>query len=360
MYLDNAATTPLSKEVKEYIIEMLDVFGNPSSSHSIGEMSKNIIRTARENVAKFVGGKPEQIVFTSSGSASNTLAIKGIVDDKCLVLYSPMAHKSMILACESCAHSIELRVNEYGNLDLKHIEELIEDNIDKKPVLCFELASSEVGTIQNYKEICALVRQYGGVVIADATAYIPYYYVGDVDADIITFSAHKLKALKGVGVMYNKSGLEVASLVYGSQEEGLFGGTENVIGVGALGRAVDNYWCKYCGDLRDALINMLCAMGGAHIIGSINRLPNNVYVCFDGCNGELLVTLLDLQGYQVSTGSACNSGSLAAPRSLAAMGVPDEYINGGIRLTLSGEETIEDLKRFVEVLSCQIDMIRQD
>lgn len=364
MYLDNAATTQLKPEIKDYIISLLDTYQNPSSMYQSGVNAKQIITTARNNVAKFINADSKNIIFTSGGSANNTLFIKGYTQkNECRVLYSPTSHKSVLKCVESLKYKCPLKVDYTGKIDIQDLKECLSMDTIKKLVV-IEYANSEIGTIQDVKQIVDICHFYNAVVYVDCTGSISQIPINikELNADGIGFSAHKIGALKGIGVLY-KSSIELESLIYGSQEQGLFAGTENVIGIAALGKAVENYDyssinCKNRDYIYDYMKNNI---SDSYLIGAglKNRLPHNLYICFKGIQGESLMTLLDMNGYQVSTGSACTSGDLTPSSTLLAIGMNKEDINSCIRITLNGEEEIAELNKFCEVLKRCVETLRQ-
>lgn len=363
MYFDYAATTPLTQQVKDYIISLLDIYQNPSSTYQSGVNAKQIIQTARNNIAKFINADSKDIIFTSCGSANNTLFIKGYTNKHhCMVLYSPTSHKSVLKCVESLKYKCPLKVDHTGKIDISDLTECLSLNPMKKLVI-IEYANSEIGTIQDVKQIIEICHFYNAIVYVDCTGSISQIPV-DVkmlNADGIGFSAHKLGALKGTGVLYKKSSVELEPLIYGSQEQGLFSGTENVIGIAALGKAVENYnYSSITSDSRDYVYDFIINnIEGSHIIGTNikDRLPHNLYVCFEGIEGESLMILLDMADIQVSTGSACASGDLTPSSTLIAIGLDEKLIHSGIRMAFSGYETRDELdylcfnlKRCVSIL----------
>lgn len=365
MYLDNASTTPLKSEVKDYIISLLDTYQNPSSMYQSGVNAKQIITTARNNVAKFINTNPENIIFTSGGSANNTLFIKGYTQrNECRVLYSPTSHKSVLKCVESLKYKCSLKVDYTGKIDLQDLKECLPIDTMKKLVV-IEHANSEIGTIQNIKQIIEMCHFYNAIVYVDCTGSISQIPINikELNVDGIGFSAHKLGALKGTGVLYKKLSIELEPLIYGSQEQGLFGGTENVIGIAALGKAIENYdyssiISKNCDYIYDYIENNI---PDSYLVGADlkHRLPHNLYICFKGIQGESLMTLLDMNGYQVSTGSACTSGDLTPSSTLLAIKMNKEDINSCIRITLSGKEEITELNTFCKTLKRCVETLRQ-
>ena len=348
IYLDNAATTPLTPQVKQYIIELLDHYANPSSLYQSGVDTRQVIEQARKNVAKFINADTENIIFTSGGSASNTLGVKGYVQkNSCCVLYSPIAHKSILKCVESCKNAIPLEVDSNGFIDVDKLDKLL-NVIYYKPFVVIDYANSEIGTIQDVKRIIDVVHSYDGIVMLDCTGSIPTIPldVKDIGVDMAVFSAHKLGALKGCGVLYKKPTIELEPLVYGSQEQGLFGGTEAVINIASLGKAVENYdYYSISSKNRDYVYDYIINnIPDSFLVGAPfeHRLPHNLYMCFKGIQGESLMILLDMNDIQVSTGSACTSGDLQPSSTLTAIGMDKEDINSCIRMTFSNE-TKEEL-----------------
>mgnify|MGYP001316197900 CR=1 FL=1 len=363
MYLDNASTTPLLPEVKDYIISILDNYQNPSSLYQSGSHSKQIITKARVNVANFINANPGNIIFTSGGSASNTLMIKGYVQkNDCMVFYSPIAHKSVLKCVESLEYKTPLKVDRRGYINIEVLEHLLKQTFMKKLVV-IDYANSEIGTIQDVQKIIEVCHNNEAMVYLDCTGSIGQIPVDvkELNVDAIGFSAHKLGALKGTGVLYKKSNIELEPLVYGSQEQGLFGGTENIIGIAALGKAVENYdYSSINSNARDRVLDyILRNILGSYLIGDIsNRLPHNLYVCFKNVQGESLMILLDMNDIQVSTGSACTSGDLTPSTTLTAIGMDKDDMNNCIRITFSGNETNEELDNFCEILNKNVSLLR--
>lgn len=367
MYLDYAATTPLQPQVKEYIIELLDKFQNPSSLYQSGVDVKQIIEQSRKNVAKFINANTENIIFTPNGSASNTLGIKGFVQrNDCGILFSPIAHKSILKCVKKCnVWKYPLDVDSDGFIDLNALESILDETY-YKPFVVIDYANSEIGVIQNVKEIVKIVHSFGGIVMLDCTGSISSIPldVKELDVDIATFSAHKLGALKGCGVLYKKPTIELEPLVYGSQENGLCAGTENVLGIASLGKAVENYnYSSISSKNRDYVYDYIVNnIPNSYLVGAPigeHRLSHNLYMCFKGVQGESLMMLLNMNDIQVSTGSACNNYVPAPSTTLTAIGMNKDDINCCVRLSFSGSETRDELdyvckklKECVEQLRC--------
>lgn len=366
IYLDNASTTPLSPQTKQYIIELLDQFYNPSSLYQGGVNTKQIIEKSRKTVANFINADAENIFFTCSGSASNTLAIRGYVQKHdCCILYSPIAHKSILKCVESCNTSkYPLKVDGKGFIDTNYLKELL-DGIYYKPFIIIDYANSEIGTIQDVKEIVKITHKFGGIVMLDCTGSISTIPldIKSLGADIVCFSGHKLNSLKGCGVLYKKSNIELEPLVYGSQEHGLFGGTENVLAIASLGKAIEQHaYSSISSESRDYVYDYIVNnIPDSYLVGADigeNRLPHNLYMCFKGIEGESLMILLDMNGIQVSMGSACNNYTNMPSTTLTAIEMSDEDMRSCIRMSFSGYETKQDLDYICEKLKECVEQLR--
>lgn len=371
-YLDSAATTELSTEMKEYLISMLDVFGNPSSAHSEGVKANRLIEEVRKSVANFIkADSNENIYFTSSGSASNTLGIQGYaLANKCNVIYSPITHKSILKTIDNLVdfygvNASSLKIDNCGNIDIDYLERMLTSSIGDALVV-IEYGNSEIGTVQDIKKISDIVHQYNGTLFVDCTGSISTIPldVTDLDIDIATFSAHKINALKGVGVLYKKTNITMLPLVFGSQERGLFAGTENVLGVLSLGKAIDLMRYDKGTHNRDAVWNNIKNIDDTFLVGSPldkNRLINNLYICVKGVKGSDVVALMDdVYKVQISTGSACNNGSPLPSATALAIGLSEDDANSCVRVSFSGTETEDELREFCKSFSVCVKMLRNN
>ena len=371
VFLDNASTTPLTDSVKKYLISILDEWGNPSSLHSKGTNPKQIISEARKSAAKFINANEKEIYFVPS--AGNTLAVKGLVSDnpeenKYEVFYSPTAHKSMLKVCESCRYHTPLNVNSDGEINLDYLEDILTRHNAWKPLVCIEAANSEIGTINDVITIGNIVHKYNGVLVVDATGYIPSYQINMKlwrnYVDILTFSGHKLHALKGVGILWKKNGVNLKPLIYGSQQNGIAAGTEPVLNIASLGKALEEYnYSSISSANRDYVYNYIVKnIPNSYLVGtpieSGNRLPHNLYICFKSVEGESLMILLDMMGIQVSIGSACNSGDLSSSTTLSAIGMDEQDIHSCIRMSFSGDETQEEIDYVCKTLKQCVKKLR--
>lgn len=367
VYLDNAATSMVSSSMKEYLITVLDAWGNPSSLHAYGKEPKQIIEKARQSVAKFIHASPDEVYFTPSGSASNTLAIQGYCAKRhCTLFYSPIAHKSILKCAESHQNARAIKVERNGAIDIDDLSKRL-DTCMVTPLVIIDAANSEIGVVQDIAKIIQTVHSYHGVIYLDCTGSIPQIPVNveSLGADMIGFSAHKLGGLKGCGVFYKRKNINLSPLIYGTQENSLIGGTENILGIASLGKAVESYDYSsispynrdYVHDYILKNISHSYLVGPPIVTGS--RLPHNLYLCFKGVEGESLMILLDMNGIQVSTGSACNSHSLSPAPALSAIGMDEEDIHSCIRLTFSGRETKEELDYVCDTLRKCVACLRE-
>ena len=369
-YLDNAATMPLSSEMKSYLISVLDVFGNPSSSHSEGVKSNKLIQDVRVKVAQFIcANSYDNIYFTSSGSASNTLAIQGFVlNNRCKIYYLPTVHKSILKTIDNLKESydisvVPLKVDSCGCVDITYLKCHL-CGTHTTPFVILDYANSEIGTIQNVKEIVDVVHKYRGKVLVDCTGSISSIplNVTELNVDIATFSAHKIGALKGTGVLYKKDDVNLRPLVFGTQEQGLFAGTENLVGILSLGKAIDLIKYDKTSYNRDFVWDNIKNIDGVFLVGALldnNRLINNLYVCVQNVSGNDIVAVMDdMYSTQISTGSACNNGEASPSSTLLAIGFDKENINNCIRISFSGDENKEELQEFCRNFSTCVKMLR--
>lgn len=369
-YLDNAATSSLSPEMKEYLTSMLDTFGNPSSAHSEGVKANRLVEEVRDRVTRFIKANSiDNIYFTSSGSASNTLGVQGYaLVNKCNILYSPTVHKSILKTIENLeefynTNVSELKVDRHGNIDIGYLWQKIKV-ISGDILVVVEYANSEIGTIQDIKTISEIVHICGGKLFVDCTGSISSIPldVSDLNIDIASFSAHKIGALKGVGVLYKKDDITMLPLVFGSQEQGLFAGTENVLGILSLGKAIDLIDYDKTSHSRNFVWNSIKEFDDVSLVGAPlnkNRLINNLYICVKGVKGSDIAALMDdVYKIQISTGSACNNGSSTPSSTALAIGLSEEDANSCVRISFSGNETEDELKEFCKSFSTCIKMLR--
>ena len=381
IYLDHAASTPVLQEIINEMLPYLgNLYGNPSSIHTYGIKSKIAIQIARKRVAMLIGAKPSEIFFTSGGTESNNLALKGLCKNirnyqniKNHIITSSIEHDAILETCrylEKDGFTVTyLKVDKDGIIDKTELKNHLNE---KTALVSIMLANNEIGVIQPIKELSEIVHDFSKMIIfhsdaVQAVGKIPIN-VKEFDLDSLSLSSHKINGPKGVGALYVREKVNFEPLIQGGgQESTLRSGTENVPGIVGLGKAseismlnlkVNSQYLYY---LRDHLIRRINEeIGGKILNGSLeHRLPNNVNFTFLGLNGEDLLTKLDEDGILVSTGSACSANRQQESHVLKAIGLNHEEISGSIRITLGIQNTIDDLEKTVIVLKNRIIELRK-
>lgn len=374
IYLDNAATTRTSPKVVEEMLPFFsEYYGNPSSVYEFSNASKKAVAQARQVIADSLGAKPQEIYFTAGGSESDNWAIKAAAEayqEKGRhIITSKIEHHAVLHTCrylESRGFSVTyLDVDEQGVVKLEELKKAIRpDTI----LISIMFANNEIGTIQPVKEIAEIAREHGILFHTDAVQAYGHVPI-NVDAfgmNMLSASGHKINGPKGIGFLYIRTGVKIRSFVHGgAQERKRRAGTENVPGIAGLGKAAElavntmEERMKKETELRDYLMDRVMAeVPYTRVNGHRkNRLPNNCNFAFQFIEGESLLIMLDMAGICGSSGSACTSGSLDPSHVLLAIGLPHEIAHGSLRLTLSEENTKEEMdyvvgeiKRIVERL----------
>jgi cysteine desulfurase len=380
VYIDYNATTPLRAEVKAAMIEDLEIYGNASSMHASGRLAHARVEEARAAVAKLLGAKPAEIVFTSGGSESNNTVFQtmrdlasteggGSVGDekgpppRREIITSSIEHPC-VLNSASYLKSLGfgkvhfLPVDEYGKIKMDVLRTLAGEGTLLVSVM---MANNEIGTIQDIKEIAAIAKKAGAYVHTDAVQAVGKIPVDveDLGVDYLTMSAHKIYGPKGIGALYVRKGCPLLPLIHGGhQEDGLRAGTYNNIGILGFGKAaelaagqVEDYGRKLSA-LRDRLREGLLARIPNIKINGHPRdvLPNTLNVSFPGAEGESILLSMDIMGIEASTGSACASGSLEPSHVLMATGVGPELAHGSIRFSMGWGTSEEDVDYIIETL----------
>ena len=345
IYLDNAATTKVYPEVAKKVNEIfLKSYGNASSQHSLGREARKLVENARDRIAKFVGCDVKEIVFTSGGTESNNLAIRGLAlanSGKKHIVASVIEHPSVLESCrdlEKDGYEVDyVGVDKEGLVDVKEVESLIRDDTLLVSVMH---VNNEIGTVQPVEEIGRVCKKRGCYFHTDWVQGFAKVDLDLRDVDLASVSGHKVGAPKGVGFLYVKKGVKISAIINGGgQEGGLRSGTENVPGIVGLAVALDvKVDKKKILKSRDKIIAGLKKIKGVKINGSLDkRVYNNVNVSFYGIEGESLMLMLDKDGVFVSTGSACASTKLKESYVLKALGVEELYIHGSIRMSLGSD-----------------------
>ena len=376
MYLDNSATTQVSEEVFEEMKPYFtQEFGNPSTLYSIGRESKKALNLARQRVADAINAKPEEIIFTSGGSESDNLAIKGLAfklrNRGNHIITTEIEHpavKDTLYFLESIGYDVTyLPVYENGIIKVEDLEEAI---TDETILITIMHGNNEIGTIQPIEEIGKIARERKIKFHTDAVQTFGKIEVDveKLNVDLLSLSSHKINGPKGVGALYIKKGTRVEPLIHGGgQERGIRSGTENVPGIVGFGKAcelasknLDEHYKKLI-SIRDELIEkVLATIPEAYVNGDMeHRLPNLVNFRFKAIEGESLILLLDAKGYQASTGSACSSNKLEASPVLTALGLDPVDVHGSLRISLAPESDSFDVDEFVDVIAESVSRLRQ-
>ncbi|MBU1141822.1 MAG: cysteine desulfurase [Firmicutes bacterium] len=374
IYLDYAATTPLSSEVVQAMQPYLNQkFGNPSSMHQLGIANKKIINDARKTIATCLNVKHEEIFFTSGGTEATNWAIKGYAfahPDKKEIITSQIEHHATLHTCqfmETQGYQVHyIPVDKNGFIYLKKLEKLI---TDKTLMVTIIWANNEIGTIQDLKSISEICERNHVALHVDAVQAYGQLSIdlSDYHLDMLTLSAHKFYGPKGVGCLYIKKGTAIEPLIHGgSQELGKRSGTENLSGIVGMAKAAElafEHQLTYYAFLRNATFKLYerisrdfkCILNGVEL--GNKRLPGHLSISFPDIIGSQLSYWLDQNDIFVSTGSACNSILVEPSHVLKAIKVPEAYINGTIRITLGKEFLESDIPRIIAFLKEGIDYI---
>jgi len=353
VYLDYNATAPIRPEAAEAVARALAVGGNPSSVHGVGRAARRLVEDAREQVAALVGARPEQIVFTGSGSAANNAALRVVGRERLVV--SAIEHDSVLRAAGDRAALVP--ATPAGTVDVAALDRLLMD--DARPALVsVMLANNETGVIQPIAEVVACARRHGALVHCDAVQAAGRIAidVGSLGVDLLTVSAHKLGGPQGVGALVVADGIELDPLVKGGgQERGRYAGTENVAGIAGFGAAAAVAGAALPAEsarlaaLRDRLEDGLRAKApGLHIFGAdAPRVANMSCIAMPGIASETQVMALDLAGFAVSAGAACSSGRVQPSHVLRAMGADESAASSAIRVSFGWRSVAADVDGFV-------------
>ena len=376
IYLDNSSTTKIDEEVlKEMLPYLQENYGNPSSAYRIGRENKAIIENAREQVAKILNADTEEIYFTSGGSESDNMAIKGVVfanqDKGNHIITSKIEHPAVLDTCkelEKCGFEVTyIDVHKNGIIDLKQLEDSIrEDTI----LISIMFANNEIGTIEPIKKICKIAKEHNVIFHTDGVQAIGNIKINvkELEIDLLSLSAHKFYGPKGIGALYVREGVNFRKYLNGGhQERNKRAGTENVAGIVGLGKALtltyNNFEDKneYLYNLRTYLINEINNnIPDIKINGDLeNRLPGNINISIKGVEADNILNELDKKGIFISTGSACTTGSIESSHVLKAIGLSDAEAHGSIRISLGKYNTKDELKYFVVELKKIIEKLRK-
>ena len=374
IYMDHSSSTPVDPQVLEAMLLFFsEKFGNPSSLYSQGREANEAMQFAREQTAKALGASSEEITFTSGGTESDNLGIRGVAysrKEKGHIITTSIEHAAVTRSCEHLENLgfevTYLPVDEFGFVSPAILQEAMRDDTFLVSI-CY--ANNEIGTIQDMKELAKITHDGGALLHTDAVQAVTKIPIAvqDIGIDLLTLSGHKIYAPKGIGALYCRKGVKLAPVQHGGGHENRRrSGTENVPGIIGLGKALElgvkrmpTLMPRLQG-MRDNLITgILENIPDSYLNGHpTKRLPHNVNVRFSFIEGEGLILNLDYTGISASTGSACSSKSLKASHVLLAIGLKHEEAHGTLRLTLGKDNTDEDVEHVLDVLPGIVQKLR--
>ncbi len=367
IYLDHNATTPLHPEVKKTMQKTLDIYGNPSSLHLFGRQARQLVDTARQEIAVFIGANTDELIFTGSGTEANNTVLSLVNNE---IVTTSIEHPAILEPTKFLQKKgIEVKyldVDQYGKINIEQLKKLISNKTDLVSII---MVNNEIGTIQDIKAISNIAHQHGALMHTDAIQAVGKIPVNvkDLGVDLLTMSAHKMYGPKGIGALYVKNGIPFSSFILGGhQENNKRAGTENTLGIVGFGKAA-----MMRAKEMDKEHERLLALKNMLKNGIKEAIPNvkfnghptdciagTLNVSFAGAEGESILLYLDLEGIAVSTGSACASGSLDPSHVLLATGSSAEYAHGSVRISLGRENIRDDIEYVLDVLPKVIKKIR--
>ena len=373
VFLDHASTTPLRPSAKKAMLKGLEIAANPSSVHSLGQHTRNLLEDARDSIARSLDCNRSEVIFNSGGTESDNQAIKGLFWERNkatarkVVISSRAEHHAVLDTVEwlekhEGAEIVWIDVDSLGQIDFKQLADEIHLRQDEIALISLMWVNNETGVITDIPRVCSMASQHGIPVHSDAIAAAGHIPISFKDSGLaaMTVSGHKLGAPIGVAVLIVGRSVKLESLVHGGgQERALRSGTMNYPMAMAMAAALEEAsselgWReKQLGELRDYLeaeVKRLIPEVEITVAGG-NRLPDNSHMIFPGCQGDSLLFLLDIAGVEVSTGSACQAGVIGPSHVLVAMGKTEEEANGCLRITLGYNSTKEDVDKFLKAIS---------
>lgn len=375
-YFDHAATTYTKEEVLKEMIPYFTLnFGNASSMYSIGRKARKDVDESRKKVAKAIGANAKEIYFTSCGSESDNLALKGVAyankERGNHIITSKIEHPAVLHTCQNLEKQgfkvTYLNVDSDGLINLKELEQSI---TDKTILISVMFANNEIGTIEPIKEIGKIAKEHNIYFHTDAVQAIGNVKinVNELNIDLLSMSAHKFYGPKGMGALFVRNGVSFEKIQDGGhQERNMRAGTENVAGIVGIGKAIELVYKNFdeynekLTSLRDYYISQVEEkIPNVKLNGhKTKRLPGNANISFIGIDGEALLLNLDMKGICASSGSACTSGSLNPSHVLVATGLQPEIAQGALRVTFGDENTKEDVDYLVDTLVEVVEKLRK-
>lgn len=375
IYADNAATTKINPVAMDVMNKcMTEVYGNPSSLHSAGQKAAEVMQKAREDIAQVLGADFREIYFTSGGTEADNQAIYsaaafGEKKGKKHIISSAIEHHAVLHTLQRLEkEGFEVTLLDVGEDGVVRPEDVRQAIREDTALVTIMYANNEIGTLQPISEIAAICREKKVIFHTDAVQAVGHVPINvrEQNIDMLSLSAHKFHGPRGIGVLYVRKGVPLFNLIEGgAQERGRRPGTENLPAIAgmaaALKEAVSHMAAaeEKVSSLRDILIEGLSKIPHARLNGDAKRrLPGNVNFCFEGIEGESLLLLLDNKGVAASSGSACTSGSLDPSHVLLALGLPHEVAHGSLRLSLSEENTKEEMYYIIDAVREVVEYLR--
>lgn len=368
-FLDSASTTRPYDEVIETMADVMrNHYGNPSSIHEMGQDAKNIIENVRAQIAEDIGCELKEIIFTSGACEANSLALCGTRYNH--IITTHLEHKSIeeILKSSTFTSASYIPVDVYGNISFDYFQNILKTY--NSALVSIQYGNSEIGTIQDIARISNAIKGRDFVLHVDATQVFPEgsINVKNLGIDLMSVSAQKFHGPKGIGFLYCRDGIALSPLIYGSQENGLRGGTYNTPAIAGMGKALEinrgalHGYVNACTSMnRDNLAKRMLEIPGVHLNGpklDVNRLFNNLSIRIDGVKASDLVTLASIYGIYISAGSACCSGESVPSSTLKAIGLNNDEALSTIRITVDETLNDNDISYIVEILSGLIKRLR--
>lgn len=376
IYLDNAATTMMSKEAIDAMLPYFDTYyGNPSSIYELGTISKEVLERGRRSISKMINCKENEIYFTSGGTEADNFAIKQVCEackrQKKHIITTKIEHHAVLHSCMAMERNgvqvTYVDVDSRGRVKLNELENAITNDTILISVMH---ANNEIGTVEPLERVGGIAKKYGIIFHTDAVqsfCHIPID-VRHFNVDILSASSHKFGGPKGVGFMYVREGLKLNPFMDGgSQEMGLRAGTGNAAGIAGMTAAAQKSYdnmrknIRYETRLRDYMIGRLVReIPGVSLNGHPSyRLPNNINISISGIDGGVLMVMLDLEGICVSTGSACTQSHTSPSHVLLAIGLDERQAGSSVRITLSEKNTAEEINRTVDIIKREVAKLRE-
>lgn len=377
IYLDNAATTKISRSAFEAALWAInDNYGNASSLHTAGTNAAKMVQIAREQIASAIGASPDEIVFTSGGSESDNLALRGIVPylkeiGKTTIITSQIEHHAVLNTCKALEKDgfkvIYMPVDVDGRVDIEELDRIMKMFKDTLGMVSIMAVNNEIGSIQLLEDIGDLCQEYGAIFMTDAVQALGHIHldVNENHIDLMAMSGHKIHAMKGIGALYVRRGIKLEPIITGGgQENHLRAGTENVPGIVSMGKAVETINRNLDADrdyqkhLRKIFLDELDRLGVNYVVNCPDGVPNIISLTLPKCESEAVLLLLNEKGVCVSAGSACTAGSLDPSHVLKALYLDDQDASCTIRVSIGANNFSDEMIEAAKAISESVQQLQ--